>query len=301
VRASRGGNADDGGHPSSPYVADAITSGLIGAAVVAVWFLVYNAARQRPLRDTLLHGVVFAMIGILIAYLSISAQRRPSRGLALFIAALCLEVTSLAVVVWLVDPVLSEVGWWAILVGNALAAVGVLTHVLVSHRALLREPWGPWSRAAREGSVAGALGAAVVATWFLLHDLLAGAPLRTPALLSGVLLHGLRDAQAVAITVPLVLQYTVVHGLAFIVFGCAAAGLLALADREPRVLLGLFMLFCCFEVFGVALISVLAEWLFETLAWWTILTGNLLAAVTMLGFLAREHRVTMRQFLSASE
>lgn len=301
MRASRGGKGDDGGRRSSPYVADAITSGFIGAAVVAVWFLVYDAARERPLRDTLLHGVVFAMIGILIAYLSISAERRPSRGLVLFIAALCLEVASLAAVVWLVDPVLSEVGWWAILAANALAAVGVLTYAVLGHRALWRKLWGPWSRAAREGSVIGVLGAAVVAAWFLLHDLLAGTPFRTPALLAGVLLHGLRDAQAVVITVPLVLQYTAVHGLAFIAFGWAAAGLLALADREPRVLFELFMLFCCFEVFGVALISVLAEWLFETLAWWTILTGNLLAAVTMLGCLAREHRVTVRRFLSASE
>jgi hypothetical protein len=34
------------------------------------------------------------------------------------------------------------------------------------------------------------------------------------------------------------------------------------------------MLFCCFEVFTFAMISVLAHWLLETIAWWTILAGN---------------------------
>ena len=80
------------------------------------------------------------------------------------------------------------------------------------------------------------------------------------------------------ITTPLVLQYTVVHGAAFIVFGLAAAGMLALADREPRLLFAFVMLLCCFEVFFAAMVAILAEWLLEAVPWWTILAGNLLAA-----------------------
>jgi hypothetical protein len=114
-----------------------------------------------------------------------------------------------------------------------------------------------------------------------------------------VLLHGLRDPGALVLTLPLVLQYTVIHGLAFIAFGWLAAGLLALADREPRLLFGLVMLFCCFEVFAVAMIAALGEWLFDSLAWWTILTGNLLAALVMLGVFFRGHRVAWREFLTA--
>jgi hypothetical protein len=158
---------------------------------------------------------------------------------------------------------------------------------------------GPWTRIAREGFIAGLLGAVAVAVWFLLYDLAAGAPLRTPALLAATLFHGLRDPSALAITLPLVLQYTVVHGLGFIVFGWGAAGLLALADREPRLLFGVFMLFCCFEVFFIALVAILAEWLLETLAWWTILAGNLLASLVMLGYFFRGHQVAWREFLAA--
>jgi hypothetical protein len=74
-----------------------------------------------------------------------------------------------------------------------------------------------------------------------------------------------------------------------------------LSDREPRLRFAVFMLFCCFEVFFFGLIAVLAEWLLEGLAWWTILLGNLLAALTMLGFLWRGHRIAVRRFLSARE
>jgi hypothetical protein len=309
----------------SRYLREGVIAGCIGAAITAAWFLIYDAARGRPLRTpallgaaafqgainpadvptaphlvvqyTVLHGVVFAMIGILIAYLIVSSQRQPSRLLLFFLVLLCFEVFFLAVVTWLAHPVLSELAWWAILLGNAFAAAGMLVYFFVGHRALGRALLGPWTGVAREGLVGGLLGAATVAVWFLLHDLAAGVPLRTPALLSATLFHGLRDPGALVVTVPLVLEYTALHGLTFILFGWAAAGLLALADREPRVLFAIVMLFCCFEVFFIVLVAALAQWLFEVLAWWTILAGNLLASLVMLGYFLRGHRVAWRRFV----
>jgi hypothetical protein len=139
----------------------------------------------------------------------------------------------------------------------------------------------------------------VVAVWFLAYDAAAGVPLRTPALLGAALFHGLRDPSALVITTPLVLQYTIIHGAAFVGFGLVTAGLLTLADRDPRLLFAFFMLFCCFEVFFAALVAILAEWLLEAVPWWTILAGNLLAATVMLGFFFREHRVAWAEFIHA--
>src|ERR1700694_3489830 len=99
-----------------------------------------------------------------------------------------------------------------------------------------------------EGVLVGLAGAAAVAIWFFLYDLAAPTPFRTPALLGAVLFNGLRDSAMLTITPGLVLKYTAVHGAVFLVFGIAAAGLLALAERDRHVLFGLFMLFCCFEV-----------------------------------------------------
>jgi hypothetical protein len=152
-----------------------------------------------------------------------------------------------------------------------------------------------------EGLVVGLLGATAVAAWFLLYDLAAGVPFRTPALLGATIFDGLRDPTALVITPGLVLKYTVVHGLAFLAFGMAAAGLFALVDYERRILFGVFMLFCCFEVFLVGMVMALAERLIEDIPIWSILGANFLAAVVMLGFLFRSHHRAPREVLTVGE
>jgi len=308
----------------SRYLREGIVAGLIGAAIVAAWFLIYDAARGQPLRTpallgaaalqglrdpsaltvspglvaqyTVLHGVVFALFGVLVAYLIVSAQSQPSRLLMVFIA-----LAFLAVLTWWAHPVVTALGWWAILVANALAAGGMLVYFFVGYRSLGRTLLGPWTRIAREGLLSGLLGAGAVAVWFLLYDVAAGVPLRTPALLGAALFHGLRDPSALVITTPLVAEYTAAHGLAFVLFGWVAAALLALADRDPRLLFAFIMLFCCFEVFTFVMIAALAQWLLEAIAWWTILAGNLLASAVMLGYFLRGHRVAWGQFLHAHD
>ena len=254
----------------SRYLREGIIAGLIAAAIVAVWFLIYDAARGQPFRTpallgaavqgmrdpgavtvtpglvaqyTVLHGAIFAMVGVLIAFLIATAQRQPSRLLVMFIALMCFEVAFLAVMTWWAHPVVTALGWWAILIANALAAGGMLVYLFVGYRSLGGMLFGPWTRIVREGLAAGLLGAAAVAIWFLLYDTAAGVPLRTPALLGSALFHGLRDPSALVIGWPVVLEYTLVHGAAFVAFGWMAAALLALADREPRLLFVFIMLF----------------------------------------------------------
>ena len=163
---------------NSRYFREGVIAGLIGAALVAVWFLIYDAARGRPFRTpallgaatfegvkdpsavqnamhyvlpyTVLHGVVFAMFGVLIAYLIVTVQREPSRLLMLFIGLMCFEIFFLAVVTWLAHPVLNELAWWAILGANALAAFGMLAYLVLGHRALGRALLSPlWNRTVR--------------------------------------------------------------------------------------------------------------------------------------------------------
>jgi hypothetical protein len=158
----------------SRYFRDGVVAGLIGAALVAVWFLIYDAASGRPFRTpallgaatfqgvtdpaavpttahlvvqyTVLHGVVFALLGVLIAYLIASAQREPSRVLTLFIALMCFEVFFLALMTWLAHPVLDELAWWAILIANALAAGGMLIYFFIGHA---RSGAPCWARSGR--------------------------------------------------------------------------------------------------------------------------------------------------------
>jgi len=74
-----------------------------------------------------------------------------------------------------------------------------------------------------------------------------GRPFYTPALLGAAILKGLRDPNALHIAPAVVLGYSVVHGAAFVLFGILAAVLLAAAEREPVLLLAVFVLFTCFE------------------------------------------------------
>jgi hypothetical protein len=152
-----------------------------------------------------------------------------------------------------------------------------------------------------EGILVGFAGAVAVAVWFFLYDLAAGMPFRTPALLGSALFEGLRDTAMLTITPGIVLKYTAVHGLVFLVFGMAAAGLFALAERDRHVLLGVFMLFCCFEVAVLLAMMVLSSWLFNTLHPWAILGGNLVAALIMLGILFRDHHFSLHEAMTSGE
>jgi hypothetical protein len=152
-----------------------------------------------------------------------------------------------------------------------------------------------------EGFLVGLAGAVAVAVWFFLYDLAAGAPFRTPALLGAALFEGLRDTASLTIAPSLVLKYTAVHGLVFLVFGVAAASLFALAERDRHVLIGVFMLFCCFEVAVFLAMMVLGSWLFETLPPWAVLGGNFVAALVMLGILFRDHHFSLHEALTSGE
>lgn len=152
-----------------------------------------------------------------------------------------------------------------------------------------------------EGVRVGLTGAIVVAVWFFIFDLAEGTPFRTPALLGAALFEGLRDPAALTITPALVLEYTVVHGLVFLVFGLLCAGLFALADYDRHVLFAVFMLFCSFEVAALAAITVLASWVLDTLRPWAIIGANFVAALIMLGALFRHHHMTVGDLLTSGE
>ena len=92
-----------------------------------------------------------------------------------------------------------------------------------------------------EGMLVGLAGAIAVAAWFFVYDLAEGTPFRTPALLGAALFEGLRDPAALRITPDLVLKYTAVHGIVFLAFGLASAGLFSLVDRDRHVLFAVFV------------------------------------------------------------
>ena len=303
---------------------EGIGAGLIGAALLAVWFLLFDLAQGQPLRTpallgaaifehlrdpgllqitmpvvlgyTVLHVVAFAAFGVLSAVLIGALEREPVLIWA-FIALLACFAAFFFVLEGVAGSILGALVGWSVLTGNLLAAAGMLAYFFLGHRALGREILGPHVTPIRDGVIAGLTGAGTVALWFLIYDVFKGAPLRTPAILGAALFQGAAAMEGPEINAAAVAGYTVVHVFAFVVFGIIAASLVVAAERQPILLIGLFMLFAAFEVFFFGLVLILAEHILGGLVWWSIFVGNLLASATMLIYFFVGHRALGRRFL----
>ena len=301
---------------------EGIVAGLIGAAVVAAWFFAYDIARGEPfatpgllgafvfygvktpvgvapalgpiLGYTVLHGLAFIAFGVIAASLMAMSEREPELFIGFIILFACFEAFFFAMVQVFGLSKTGELTWWSVLVGNLLASVAMLWYFFRAHRALPRSLVGSWGTVLGEGVLAGLIGTAVVALWFFAIDAIHGEMLRTPKLLGSALLRQQTPTAAV-------LSYTVVHGIAFVLFGIIGAFLIAGAERQPMLIFALVILFTSFEIFFFGLILIAASWIMDELAGWTVFVGNVLAAAAMLAFYFRRHRGLAHRLATAWE
>jgi hypothetical protein len=150
----------------------------------------------------------------------------------------------------------------------------------------------------REGVIAGLIGAASVAIWFLIVDSVSGHPFHTPALLGHAFftIFGPSHNDSMAFNVT---GYTFIHGIAFILVGLLAAYLVHRADTQPAVLAIFLLLFVAFELGFYGLTAMLAETRLADLAWYQIAAGNIIAAATMGTYFWRTHPRLGAQFAEA--
>ena len=143
-----------------------------------------------------------------------------------------------------------------------------------------------------EGIVAGIIGAATVAIWFFILDILDNRPFYTPTVLGTALFHRgarLETFEHLSSSFEMAAMYTWVHGLAFCVIGGLASKLLAVAEQNVSLGFGILLLFVAFDFGIVAVLFVFAEPVLHALAWPAILIGNFLAAAAMAGYFWRRH------------
>jgi hypothetical protein len=143
-----------------------------------------------------------------------------------------------------------------------------------------------------EGIVAGLLGAATIAIWFFILDMIQGRPFYTPTVLGTALFRGragLSSPESLPASFELVLWFTWVHVFVFVVIGGAAAGLLRLAERDPNFGFGILLFLVVFMFGFIGASMVFAEEILHALTWPAILIGNLLAASAMAWYFWRRH------------
>lgn len=310
-----------------PTLAQGVVAGLLAGAAVVIFFLVLDAANGEVLRTptmlasavfgretaavgagliaafTSLHFAVFAALGAgattLFRWAGLPQNVISGALYGLFVFSLIFYTSVVATGI----DVLPGSWWPAALVGNLVAGLvlGGYLHRVGPRQGVLGLREGVAAHPVlREGIVAGLLGAAAVAAWFLVVDLVAREPLWTPAALGSALFKGASTPEAVRLTASTVLGYTVVHLAGFLLLGSVAAGLVAQAEKFPPLVFALLLLLVVFEVFFIGLTVALGEWILERLAWWSVFVGNLLAAGAMGGYLWRSHPV-LREKLRSGE
>jgi hypothetical protein len=305
-------------HSRSQIIFDGAVAGVIGAIVVAIWIFLFDLARGHPLQTpllvarelfaggsaasthaeallllayTVLHFAVFVAIGVIGALLLEAAEQEPPFIYSLLIFTTAFEVFFIAVALFLGPDVSAEMRWWAIVVGNLLATAAMAAYFFARHPALAHNLLGPdWMTTVREGAIAGLIGAVVVAVWFLGYDLAAGRIFHIPTILGAMVFRGAAQAVDTPVSYSLVLGYSVLHFTAFVAFGVVIALLLAAAELEPMLLLGVFLLFAVFEVFFVGFVTVMNLSVLNELGWWQIIAGNILALLAMSAYFLRGHR-----------
>jgi hypothetical protein len=162
--------ASEGSEVSQVYL-EGITAGLLGAAAIALWFFIVDAAQGRPfytpnllgsvllrhdlhlesidaasisfetvLIYTWVHGLAFCVLGGITARLLALAERQASYGFGILLLFVIFEFGFIAGAFIFAEPILHALAWPAILFGNLLAAAAMATYFLRRHPNLSIRP-----------------------------------------------------------------------------------------------------------------------------------------------------------------
>lgn len=135
---------------------DGLIAGIIGAAIIAIWFLFLDAVIRLPfytptvlgeglflraqdlaltegeqvsLKLTLMytgvHGLVFIVLGVIAAYFLLLSRTKLTLGLWILLVFVILEFGFVGTAFVFAEPVLHELPWQTVLIGNFLAAAGM--------------------------------------------------------------------------------------------------------------------------------------------------------------------------------
>ncbi|MFN2564884.1 MAG: DoxX family protein [Gemmatimonadaceae bacterium] len=149
-----------------PLLHDGVIAGLIGAAVIAVWFFIVDAASGRPfftpatlghglldvlgkqpaqddsmvihvLAYTVFHFAAFMFVGLLTALIVFLAQHEPSILFGFLVLFVAFEVGFYGLVGLLSESTeLREFAWYQVLIGNLLAAGAMGFYFYRTHKEL---------------------------------------------------------------------------------------------------------------------------------------------------------------------
>jgi hypothetical protein len=142
-----------------------------------------------------------------------------------------------------------------------------------------------------DGLIAGVVGYAVVATFFVLLNLLGGRPpLYTAAALGELVFGGGRDVAGLQVDPTLVLAFNGVQLVVLLAFGFFAAWLMYEAELHPEFWYLAFFLFLAAVIMGYAAVLVLTMIVGSVVSPWLMMASSLLGATAVAVYLTVAHR-----------
>lgn len=292
-----------------------LVGGLMAGALVAIWFLILDSMQGQPFKTpellagvllggsesagdvrllavyTLVHFAVFGLLGALTASFLAATDIAPGVFVGLAFGLGVLNAVYYSVLLISGENMLTLVPFGHVMAANALGGLGLMAYL--HHTARSERPFGlsvlRGHASITKGLITGMLGAAAVATWFLIVDGMAGRPLGTPAALGSVLLLGATSPAEVQTTFGVIASYTLLHVMAFSVAGLAFVLVAEQIEKIPGLWLFFLLAFIVLEAVFVTTLGLLGEWAIGPLAWWAVGVGNLLAVVAMSWWVWRTH------------
>ncbi len=149
---------------------EGMIAGIIGASVIALWFLVLDVMQGRPfhtptvlgtalfaakdaissgehlhpfratLMYTWVHGLVFVAVGVIASWLLGVVERKPDLGFGVLLLFVFFEIFFIASTFIFAEPILGILAWPSVLFGNLLAAGGMAGYLWYRHRSLSISP-----------------------------------------------------------------------------------------------------------------------------------------------------------------
>ena len=139
-----------------------------------------------------------------------------------------------------------------------------------------------------EGLLTGLVGAIVAGVWFLLVDVARGTPLATPNTLGQVFVA--RDTMPTPQIMPqAVVEYSILHVVAFMVLGIALVGLTHLASRNPSLRMGVWLGLVIGFLYFLGILVMLAHITDHPLPWMTTIGASFVSMAAMAWFLWARH------------
>jgi hypothetical protein len=305
-------------HRSAPIrdvIVHGVIGGIIAGLVVSLWFLGIDLIQGQPLATpavlgqivmqlpefamsarlmlgyTVLHFGVFIGLGIAAIWFLRLASLAPSLLLGLVFGVVAIDVVYYGALLVSGGSVFEVLEWYQVVPANALAGMALMAYL---HRAFHHEqPLGLGVMRGHprlvEGVVNGLIGAAIVAAWFFVVDLVNGRPLYTPAAVGSALFLGAQSETEVRMTLGVIAGFTVVHVALFSALGVLLVGVADYLERKPSRVLMVVMAAVVLDGVMVPTLALTAGWVLGALGIWEVVVANLLAVVAMVWHAWRTH------------